>query len=125
MSLSGQVSAQLPWWREPSKDQWYAFTAAWLGWTLDAFDFTVFLFLLVPIAKEFNADLTLVVLVGSLTMWMRFFGAIAAGWVADRRGRRAALMILILWDSACNFVAGVSPTFLFPLVFRTLLGIGM
>jgi SHS family lactate transporter-like MFS transporter len=51
-----------PWWREPTKENWYAFTAAWLGWTLDVFDVTVFLFLLVPIAKEFNANLTLVVL---------------------------------------------------------------
>jgi SHS family lactate transporter-like MFS transporter len=118
------ASAQA-WWKEPTKDQWYAFIAAWLGWTLDAFDFTVFLFLLVPIAKEFNADLTLVVLVGSLTMWMRFVGAIAAGWMADRMGRRAPLMISILWYSACNFIAGFSPTFLFLLVFRTLLGIGM
>jgi SHS family lactate transporter-like MFS transporter len=66
-----------------------------------------------------------VVLVGSLTMWMRFFGAIAAGWMADRMGRRAPLMISILWYSACNFIAGFSPTFLFLLVFRTLLGIGM
>ena len=113
------------WWREPTKDNWYAFIAAWLGWTLDAFDFTVFLFLLVPIAKEFHADLTLVVLVGSLTMWMRFVGAMAAGWMADRMGRRAPLMISILWYSACNFIAGFSPTFLFLLVFRTLLGIGM
>ena len=118
-------AATVPWWKEPTKDNWYAFTAAWLGWTLDAFDFTVFLFLLVPIAKEFNADLTLVVLVGSLTMWMRFVGAIAAGWMADRFGRRAPLMISILWYSACNFIAGFSPTFLFLLVFRTLLGIGM
>ncbi len=114
-----------PWWREPTKDHWYAFIAAWLGWTLDAFDFTVFLFLLVPIAKEFHADLTLVVLVGSLTMWMRFAGALAAGWMADRMGRRAPLMISILWYSICNFIAGFSPTFLFLLVFRTLLGIGM
>lgn len=94
-----------PWWREPTKDNWYAFIAAWLGWTLDAFDFTVFLFLLAPIAKEFHANLTLVVLVGSLTMWMRFVGAIAAGWMADRMGRRAPLIISILWYSACNFQA--------------------
>jgi MFS transporter, SHS family, lactate transporter len=114
-----------PWWREPTKYQWHAFIAAWLGWTLDAFDFTVFLFLLVPIAKEFNADLTLVVLVGSLTIWMRLVGAVAAGWMADRLGRRAPLMISILWYSFCNFIAGFSPTFIFLLVFRTLLGIGM
>jgi SHS family lactate transporter-like MFS transporter len=125
MSYASRSPSDGPWWREPTKDNWYAFIASWLGWTLDAFDFTVFLFLLVPIAKEFNADLTLVVLVGSLTMWMRFVGAVAAGWMADRMGRRAPLMISILWYSACNFIAGFSPTFLFLLVFRTLLGIGM
>src|SRR5271170_7229006 len=125
--MSGYASgaAEIPWWKEPTKDQWYAFVAAWLGWTLDAFDFTVFLFLIVPIAKEFNADLTLVVLVGTLTMLMRFLGAVSAGWMADRLGRRAPLMISILWYSACNFIAGFSPTFIFLLVFRTLLGIGM
>jgi SHS family lactate transporter-like MFS transporter len=125
MSATNRSLSPQPWWREPTKDNWYAFIAAWLGWTLDAFDFTVFLFLLVPIAKEFHADLTLVVLVGSLTMWMRFVGAVAAGWMADRFGRRAPLMISILWYSTCNFIAGFSPTFLFLLVFRTLLGIGM
>jgi len=125
MADAATIARMQPWWREPTKDQWYAFIAAWLGWTLDAFDFTVFLFLLVPIAKEFHADLTWVVLVGSLTMYMRFAGAIAAGWMADRMGRRAPLMISILWYSFCNFVAGFSPTFLFLLVFRTLLGIGM
>jgi SHS family lactate transporter-like MFS transporter len=125
MTYAAGSSTTIPWWREPTKDQWYAFIAAWLGWTLDAFDLTVFLFLLVPIAQEFNADLTLVVLVGSLTLWMRLVGAVAAGWMADRIGRRAPLMISILWYSICNFIAGFSPTFIFLLVFRTLLGIGM
>ena len=96
MSYASRSPVQGPWWREPTKDNWYAFIASWLGWTLDAFDFTVFLFLLVPIAKEFNADLTLVVLVGSLTMWMRFVGAIAAGGMADPMGRRAPLMVSML-----------------------------
>ena len=58
LSMSGYArgAPEVPWWKEPTRDQWYAFVAAWLGWTLDAFDFTVFLFLLVPIAKEFNAE---------------------------------------------------------------------
>jgi len=34
-------------------------------------------------------------------------------------------MISILWYSICNFIAGFSPTFVFLLIFRTLLGIGM
>ena len=50
--------------KEPTKDQWNAYIAAWLGWTLDAFDFTVFLVLIVPIAKEFDEPLTWVALVG-------------------------------------------------------------
>ena len=125
MSVVTKPSYLQPWWKEPTKDQWYAYTAAWLGWTLDAFDFTVFLVLIVPIAKEFDAPLTWVALVGTLTLWMRLVGAVASGWMADRMGRRAPLMISILWYSICNFIAGFSPTFLFLLFFRTLLGIGM
>ena len=47
-------TAVVPWWREPTKDQWYAWVAAWLGWTLDAFDFTAFLLIIAPIAAEFH-----------------------------------------------------------------------
>jgi len=125
MSDFTKTASTQPWWKEPTKDQWYAYTAAWLGWTLDAFDFTVFLVLIVPIAKQFDAPLTWVALVGTLTLWMRLVGAVASGWMADRMGRRAPLMISILWYSICNFIAGFSPTFLFLLFFRTLLGIGM
>ena len=115
----------IPWWREPTKDQWYAYIAAWLGWTLDAFDFTVFLLIMAPIAKEFNVPLTDVAIVFTLTLWMRLLGATAAGWMADRMGRKKPLMISIAWFSVCNFIAGFSPTFWFLLLFRTLLGIGM
>jgi hypothetical protein len=45
MTYAARSSTAVPWRREPTRDQWYAFIAAWLGWTLDAFDFTVFLFL--------------------------------------------------------------------------------
>ena len=115
----------VPWWKEPTKDQWYAYVAAWLGWVLDAFDFTVFLLIMVPIAKEFNVPLTDVAIVFTLTLWMRLVGATAAGWMADRMGRKKPLMISIAWFSVCNFIAGFSPTFWFLLLFRTLLGIGM
>ena len=48
---TGVGAGPVPWWKEPTKDQWYAFVAAWLGWTLDAFDFTVFLLIMHPIAE--------------------------------------------------------------------------
>jgi MFS transporter, SHS family, lactate transporter len=124
MTASTQTSS-LPWWKEPTKDQWYAYIAAWLGWTLDAFDFTVFLLIMSPIAQEFNVPLIDVTAIFSITLVMRLFGATISGWMADRMGRRAPLMISILWYSVCNFLAGLSPSFSFLFVVRALLGIGM
>ena len=118
-------SAPVPWWKEPTKDQWLAWWAAWLGWTLDAFDFTIFLLIMVPIAKEFNVSLTEVTAVFTITLWVRLLGATASGWLSDRIGRKKPLMISILWYSICNFIAGFSPTFAFLFLFRALLGIGM
>ena len=125
MSSSVENAQQVPWWKEPTKDQWIAWWAAWLGWTLDAFDFTIFLLIMVPIAQEFNVPLTAVAVVFTLTLWLRLVGATASGWLADRVGRKIPLMISILWYSICNFIAGFSPSFMFLLFFRALLGIGM
>src|SRR5215472_7653695 len=115
----------VPWWKEPTREQWLAWWAAWLGWTLDAFDFTIFLLIMVPIAKEFNVSITAVTAVFTITLWLRLVGATASGWLADRVGRKKPLMVSILWYSICNFAAGFSPTFLFLFVCRALLGIGM
>ena len=67
MSTTLDAAATIPWWKEPSKDQWNAYIAAWLGWTLDAFDFTIFLLIMVPIAKEFDVPLTAVTAVFTIT----------------------------------------------------------
>src|SRR3954471_12617203 len=125
MSGVAGTASKIPWWREPTKDQWYAYFAAWLGWTLDAFDFTIFLLIMLPISQEFGVPLTAVTAVFAVTLWLRLLGATAAGWMADRWGRRAPLMISILWYSICNFIAGFSPSFFFLFLFRALLGIGM
>jgi len=115
----------MPWWREPTRDQWLAWWAAWLGWTLDAFDFTMFLLIMVPISQEFHVPLTSVAFVLSVTLWLRLVGAVGSGWLADRVGRKIPLMISILWYSLANFAAGFSPTFTYLFIFRALLGIGM
>ena len=96
-----------------------------MGWTLDAFDFTVFLLIMLPISQEFGVSLTDVVFVLTVTLWMRLVGAVASGWLADRVGRKIPLMISILGYSLCNFIAGFSPGLLFLFTFRALLGIFM
>jgi SHS family lactate transporter-like MFS transporter len=67
-----------------------------MGWTLDAFDFTVFLLIMLPISQEFGVPLTDVVFVLTVTLWMRLVGAVGSGWLADRVGRKIPLMISIL-----------------------------
>ena len=69
MSASVDAGKPVPWWREPTKDQWYAYLAAWLGWTLDAFDFTIFLLIMVPISQEFGVPLTAVTVCSPEVWW--------------------------------------------------------
>ena len=125
MTISSTTAGPMPWWTEPTKDQWMAWVEAWLGWTLDAFDFTIFLLVMVPIAETFKVPLVEVTAVFTITLWLRLVGAVGSGWLADRIGRKTPLMISILWYSICNFAAGLSPTFAFLFLFRALLGIGM
>ena len=125
VAISGVTGVSIAWWREPTREQWLAWIAAWLGWMLDEFDFTIFFLLIVRISGEFHVSLTAMATVVTLTLWMRLIGACASGWLADRVGRRTPLMISIAWFSVCQFIAGFSPSFTFLLVMRTLLGIGM
>jgi SHS family lactate transporter-like MFS transporter len=125
MSTTSAREQSIPWWKEPTKDQWFAWWAAWMGWTLDAFDFTVFLLIMLPISQEFGVPLTDVVFVLTVTLWMRLVGAVGSGWLADRVGRKIPLMISILGYSICNFIAGFSPGLFFLFTFRALLGIFM
>src|SRR6202158_4662978 len=96
--------------------------AGWRGCPLDAFDFPVFLLIMKPIADEFQVPLTAVAFVLTITLWMRLVGAVGAGWLADRIGRKTPLMISIAWSSLAHLLAGFSPSLLFFLVLRGLLG---
>ena len=125
MALAADIATPVAWWKEPSREQWHAWIAAWLGWVLDAFDFTIFLLIMAPIAKDFDVPLVEVTAVFTITLWMRLLGATASGWLADRVGRKLPLMISIAWYSLANLLAGLAPTFWLLFLFRALLGIGM
>ena len=122
---AGNTGVSVAWWKEPTRDQWFAWIAGIFGWALDGFDYTIFLFIMVPIAQEFGVSVTAVAAVLAITTWMRFVGATGAGWLADRVGRKGPLMLSILGLSVCNFIAGFSPNFIFLFVVRAILGIAM
>jgi SHS family lactate transporter-like MFS transporter len=104
---------------------WSALTASFLGWTLDAFDFFLVAFCLIPIRNDFHQDDTAVALSIALTLAFRPVGAFLFGLLADRYGRRLPLMIDLVFYSIVEVATGLSPNFTTFLVLRALFGIGM
>jgi SHS family lactate transporter-like MFS transporter len=102
-----------------------AVVASFLGWTLDAFDFFLMVFVFEDIAKEFQTTVPVVAWAVTLTLAARFIGAFIFGRAADSYGRRPVLMVVILLYSFFAFVSGLSPNLTTLLVLRTLFGIAM
>jgi SHS family lactate transporter-like MFS transporter len=115
----------VPLWREPTRAQWICFLAAWFGWVLDAFDFTVFLLVMPRIAKDFHVTITATAWTVTLTLLLRLVGGVVAGAAADRWGRKLPLMISVIWFAACDGAIAFAPSFTWVLVLRTLFGLGM
>jgi SHS family lactate transporter-like MFS transporter len=99
--------------------------ASFLGWTLDAFDFFLMVFILKDIASEFGADIPSVAVAITLTLAMRPVGAFLFGRLADRMGRRPALMIDVALYSLFELLSGFSPNLTTLLILRALFGLAM
>src|ERR1700744_2440137 len=99
--------------------------AAYLGWTLDAFDFFLMVFVLKDIAAEFNTKIPAVAFGIMLTLMMRPVGALIFGWLADTYGRQPTLMVNIACFSLLELLSGFSPNLATLLVLRALFGIAM
>src|SRR6202167_206091 len=99
--------------------------ATFLGWTLDAFDFFLLVFVLRDIAGEFNVPISDVTFAILLTLAMRPIGAFLCGRAADRWGRRPTLMVDVLFYSLIEFLSGFSPSLGVLLMLRALYGIAM
>ena len=112
-------------WRELDRRQRNAFTASFLGWMLDAFDFFLMVFTLRAIASEFGTDVRAVALGITLTLAMRPLGALVFGMLADRYGRRPVLMVDILLFSLLEFASAFAPSLPALLVLRAAFGFAM
>jgi SHS family lactate transporter-like MFS transporter len=106
-------------------DQWHAVTASFLGWTLDAFDFFVLVFLVDILAAQFHVTKAAIVWTLTATLAMRPAGAVVFGLLADRYGRRKPLMANVVFFSIIELLCGFAPNYTVFLVLRTVYGIGM
>ena len=99
--------------------------AAYLGWTLDAFDFLLLTLITKDIATEFHKPATALGLVITGTLALRPVGAFIFGRLADKFGRRPILMLDVLLYSALAFASAFAPSFEVFLILRCLFGVAM
>jgi SHS family lactate transporter-like MFS transporter len=111
--------------REMDRRQWSATLAAFAGWTLDAFDFFLMVFMFQAIAREFHASVPAVTAASAVTLAARPFGAFFFGQLADRYGRRPVLIAVILLYSAFELASAFAPSLAVLLVMRALFGFSM
>jgi MFS family permease len=99
--------------------------AAALGWMLDAFDAMLYALVLTYVMRDLGMSKATSGLLYTLTLLASGIGGLLFGWIADRIGRKRALMLSILTYSICSFASGLSTTVLMLAGFRCVLGLGM
>lgn len=115
----------LGWLREGTPAARRALLAASLGWALDAFDVMLYALVLSALLADVSISTATAGFLGSLTLIASGIGGVLFGTIADRVGRRPAMIMSILvysvFTAACGFAQSVWQLG----VFRFLLGLGM
>src|SRR5260370_5943524 len=89
----------------------HAVLAGFLGWTLDAFDFFVVVFLYDTLAHQFGVPKKSIVFTVTATLAMRPLRALLFALLSDRYGRRAPFMLNVLYFSIIDVLYGFSPNY--------------
>jgi MFS family permease len=99
--------------------------AASLGWALDAFDAMLYALVLALLMRDLGMSKATAGLLGTLTLLASGLGGMIFGFLADRIGRKRALMASILTYSVCSFASGLATSIAMLAAARFVLGLGM
>ena len=115
----------MAWWRAGTPEGRRALMAGSLGWMLDSFDVMLYALVLAALMKDLEMAKFTAGLLGSLTLVASAVGGLVFGVVADRYGRKRALISSVLIYSVFTAACGVAQTVAQLAVFRVFLGLGM
>jgi putative sialic acid transporter len=127
MTTSAKAPTQglFSWYHQASSRARRALAAGFFGWMLDAFDVQLYALVLAALIADLHLSRTTAGALGSATLVASAVGGVAFGFVADRHGRRIALMASVLIYSVFTGACGFARTLTHLVVFRVLLGLGM
>ncbi len=111
--------------RQATPGQRRTLLAAALGWMLDSFDAMLYALVLTHVMRDLGMTKATAGLLSMLMLLASGIGGLLFGFLADRIGRKHALMLSILTYSICSFASGLSTTVPMLAVFRFILGLGM
>jgi MFS family permease len=111
---------------QASSDQKRTLLAAAMGWGLDGFDVMLYSNIAVFVMRDLNiAGKARTGLPNTFMLLASGIGGILFGFIADRIGRKKALMLSILTYSVCSLGSGLSSSLAVLVFFRFVLGLGM
>ena len=111
--------------RQATPGQRRTLLAAAMGWALDAFDAMLYSLVLALLMRDLGMSKAVAGSLGTLTLLASGIGGVLFGFLADRIGRKQALMASILTYSVCSFASGLATTIAMLAVARFILGLGM
>ena len=111
--------------RQATPGQRRTLLAAAMGWALDAFDAMLYSLVLAMLMRDLGMSKTTAGSLGTLTLLASGIGGVFFGFLADRIGRKHALMASILTYSICSFASGLAMSIAMLAVARFVLGLGM
>ncbi|SEG89294.1 MFS transporter, SHS family, sialic acid transporter [Actinacidiphila yanglinensis] len=123
--MSYSQAPPLRWRAELSGRDWKAFSAAWLGYAMDGFDFVLITLVLTEISKDFHLSTVTAATLVSAAFVSRWFGGLAIGALGDRFGRRPAMVLSIGLYAVGSVLCGFSWGYWSLFAFRMVVGLGM
>src|SRR5438128_1206194 len=119
-------SRLLGWWHQADTRARRAFIAASLGWMLDSFDVMLYAIVLAALIEDpaLHLSTRAAGALGSVTLLSAAAGGMTFGVIADRIGRKRALMAAVLIYSVFTAACGFAQSALQLAIIRVLLGLG-